>query len=128
VIQVKHKGETRGSVRKSIRKGSVKHLNVVANLEKTHEVLMMTLKLLKELIPEANELVKMSNQVKKDTVAKVKKAPDKSILADKVVSESKRTLGRLMKVLKESPSLIKSLAKQVDFTQSIKNLRQKQKK
>ena len=127
-LKVKHKGESRRTIRKAIKNGSVKHLNAVASLEDSHEVLKLTIKLTTELVPEASKLSVMSKEVKSHTVKVVKRAPDKSILTDKVLAESKRTLERLTIVIKDSPKLIKSLKSHLDFTDTIRKAKRKLRK
>lgn len=112
-------GETRRSLRRSIRKGSVKHLKTVQRLDNSYESLKLSLKVLKELIQDARTLVKDSDGLISRTKKTFINKPDKGILIDKMLSESKRTLKRLKQVITESPKLITSITDQLKISEAI---------
>ncbi len=121
LLKTGFKGESRKSLRQALRKRSSKKLKTVQKLGNSYDALSLTMKSLKDLIVDAKALIDES----KGIVAKTKKEalakPDKAILADKIVSESKRTIERLSQVIQESPKLVKSMSNNLKIADVVKS-------
>ena len=110
------KGESRKSLRKALRRKSAKNLKSRKRLADSYGALEISLKASRELLDEAKKMLDESEKVSSNTVKVLKNKPDKAILADKVVSESKRSAKRLMKVISGAPKLAKSLSQSVEIS------------
>lgn len=109
------KGESRRTLRKALRRKSVKNLKSRQRLSASYEALMTSLNASRELVTEANNLIKLGGQVKSNTTKVIKRRPDKAILADQVALESKRSSERLTEVIRGAPKLVKSLTKSLEI-------------
>ena len=103
------KGESRKAIRSAVKKRSSKKLKSVRRLQRSRTSLKLSLKACKELIADANQLIKNSEGIVKQSTAAVKRDPEKAILADKVLAESKQSLKRLREVITKSPKLLSAL-------------------
>ncbi len=113
VLDIDLKRESRKSVRRALRRKSSKKLKSVQQVAESYTALKLSLNTCREIIKDANELIKESDEIISQSKRALMKAPDKSILVDKVIAESKKTLERLQIVVTQSPSLVTSLKESV---------------
>lgn len=116
-------GESRKSIRQALRKRSTKKLNTVKRVSKSYASLNLSVKVIKEIIVDANKLVNESQGVTQKAKKDLLNKPDKVILTDKLLLESKRTLKRLSMILTQSPKLIKSLTKHLKISDVAEKLK-----
>ena len=113
LIKNEFKGETRKTIREAIKKRSADKLNTVTRIKNSYQSLKLSLITLKELISDANDLIKESDGIIQQSKNALMKDPQKAILADQLLVESKETLSKLQEVITGTPHLIGALKKSV---------------